>query len=70
MHANKLLCSMLLLISTSLFAQSSTVSISFAELDDYVRTKSPTGKIITSNYDLAVLQGKSELQWSNPELEA
>jgi outer membrane protein TolC len=70
MHANKLLCSMILLISTSLFAQSSTVSISFAELDDYVRTKSPTGKIITSNYDLAVLQGKSELHWSNPELEA
>ena len=70
MLANKKLCLIFILINASVFAQKSTVSISFRDLDDYVKAKSPAAQILNFNYDLAVQQGKTELQWSNPELEA
>lgn len=49
-------------------AQAESISVKFADLDDYARANSPRAKIIEQEYGRTVAERDEDLQWSNPEI--
>ncbi len=67
MFIRKFMCG-LMFLSAAVFGQENVVNIAFNELGELMLDQSVEAQRIEAKYNLAVIDGEIDLQWSNPDL--